>query len=209
MKTQTGHRFFTAGQRTPRPSAARLAGLCSNCRRRARILPMVIASPLALRAPAYAAFRSRPSGNGGSDVRDRPPFRGLRHPGFGRRGACGPAPRSRDRAGRRLARSVARSPRRSTSRRFGLRFVASRAMPKRLARDGTGSQNVREALQRTYAATLRIREWVVAAGRLRRRLRGLRRQLCLRQRGYARHARKSSPSSTNPAGPAPGPDRTP
>lgn len=27
--------------------------------------------------------------NGGSDVRDRPPFRGLRHPGFGRRRACG------------------------------------------------------------------------------------------------------------------------
>lgn len=91
MRTQTGHDFYSHGNgrhgRRPRV----LLGFARIAARRAQILPMVIASPLALRAPAYAAFRSRPSRTGQRRRRsgDRPPFRGPCYPGTACPRPCG------------------------------------------------------------------------------------------------------------------------
>ena len=94
--------------------------------------------------------------------------------------------------------------------RFGLRFVASPAPCRRLARHGTGSQeHARGAGAHLYGDT--GSEVGGGGGKLRRRLWGFRRQLCLRRRGFLRHTRKSHHPrvSTDPTGPAQGPDRAP
>ena len=67
--------------------------------------------------------------------------------------------------------------------RFGLRFVASPRHADVLLVTGPVTKNMREALERTYAATPDPK-WVVAAGDCARELRRLRRQLCLCRRAF-------------------------
>ena len=77
--------------------------------------------------------------------------------------------------------------------RFGIRFVASPRHADVLLVTGPVTLNMREALERTYAATP-APKWVVAVGRLRSRLRRVRRQLRVRGRrrqGPARGPRDS------------------
>ena len=75
--------------------------------------------------------------------------------------------------------------------RFGLRFVASPRHADVLLVTGPVTLNMREALERTYAATPEPK-WVVAVGRLRDRRRALRRQLRLRRRRRRRCSRSTS-----------------
>jgi hypothetical protein len=112
--------------------------------------------------------------NGGSDVRDRPPFRGLRHPGFGRRRACGRHLAVVTVQGAALLAGRCAAP--GPHRRLGCVFCLPRHADVLLI-DGTGSQNMRGRC--AYLCRDTGSEWVVAAGDCAAGA-GLRRQLCLR-----------------------------